>query len=163
MGRFGYTIPIAVDEGTGRIVAGHGRLEVLERLRGTGKPAPKRVKVDPKTGDWLVPVIRGIRFPDPNEAEAYLLADNRHTEIGGYDDRMLAEILGEHRDGSGLEGLGWTEEQATDLISAVEKATEGMEPDGGEGRQAPEEFKDFDADSKATIQCPKCGFPVPCE
>lgn len=160
MGRFGYTIPIAVDEKTQTVVAGHGRIEVLTALKAAGKPAPARVRVR-EDGEWLVPVLRGLSFASPEEAEAYLLADNRHVEVGGYDDEMLAEMLADVRERiGGLDGLGWTDEQATDIIASIENAAGGAEEVPGE-RTPPDDFQDHDADSKKTVHCPRCGFPVP--
>lgn len=159
MTRWGYTIPIAIDEGTKRIVAGHGRLETLQLRKSRGEDPPERVKVDPETGEWLVPVLRGIAFPNPEEAEAYLLADNRQTELGGYDDAILAEMLREHQEkAKGLIGVGWNEEQVADLVASL---AELEEPPDMNPPEAPEEFQEFHEDSKETIHCPKCGFHIP--
>lgn len=40
IGKFGYVEPIVLDERTGRLVAGHGRLEALLAERDSGKPPP---------------------------------------------------------------------------------------------------------------------------
>ena len=40
LGRFGYIEPIVINETTGCIVAGHGRLDALERKRDAGEPPP---------------------------------------------------------------------------------------------------------------------------
>jgi hypothetical protein len=94
---FGYVEPIVRDERTGRLVAGHGRLEQLRALeqREADKRRPKvpdgiRVAGD---GRWLVPVVRGWASVDDAAAEAYLVASNRLTERGGWDDTGLAEVL----------------------------------------------------------------------
>ena len=159
MDRFGYTIPIAIDEKSQSVVAGHGRIEVLTAVKGAGKPAPDRIRVR-EDGEWLVPVLRGLAFANAEEAEAYLLADNRHTEIGGYDDEMLAKMLGEVRDRvNGLEGIGWNEAQVTDFIAGIKDATGGA--DDPAERTPPDDFQDHNADSKETVHCPRCGFPVP--
>lgn len=161
MDRFGYTIPIAIDERTQTVVAGHGRIEVLSARQAAGKPPPARVKVAPD-GEWLVPVLRGLSFASPEEAEAYLVADNRHTEIGGYDDAMLADMLEDLRDREGgLEGLGWSDEQATDMIASIRDAAGGADDETPRDRTPPDDFQDHDADSKKTVHCPRCGFPVP--
>lgn len=84
IGKFGYVAPVMLDESTGRIVAGHGRLLALEQMR--------KAKADPPEGireGWAVPVVRGKAFKSEKEAEAYLLADNRLTELGGWN---LAEV-----------------------------------------------------------------------
>jgi hypothetical protein len=158
MGRFGYTIPIAIDEGTSRVVAGHGRIEVLLALRARGGAPPARVRVDER-GEWLVPVLHGLAFANAEEAEAYLLADNRHTEVGGYDDAMLADMLADVRESiGGLDGIGWSDEQVTDIIASVHDAAGGA--DQPADRVPPEDFQDHNAESKATVHCPRCGFPV---
>jgi DNA modification methylase len=87
----GFTAPLLWDETTGALVAGHGRLEALEQRRRSGKAAPGRIQVKGK--EWLVPVIRGIRFASEGEAEAYLLADNHIVELGGWNDSELSNVL----------------------------------------------------------------------
>jgi hypothetical protein len=116
--RFGYVSPITVDETTKQLVAGHGRLAVLQQMKAEGKNPPARIEVA-KDGEWMVPVIRGIAFASQAEAESYLLADNRLSEIGGWDDTMLTKIL-EDLSASGttnlLEGIGWTHDQVEELL-----------------------------------------------
>lgn len=92
VGRFGYVEPMVVDERTGRLVAGHGRLGLLAALhkKAPGKP-PAGVELRGK--EWLVPVVRGWRSRNEAEAHAYLLASNRTTELGGWDDGELAKML----------------------------------------------------------------------
>jgi hypothetical protein len=91
--RFGYVEPIAINETTGRIVAGHGRLDALEQRRAAGEPPPERIVV--KDGQWRVPVLRGIRFETDAAAEAYLLAANQTTIAGGWQEEELARVLAE--------------------------------------------------------------------
>jgi len=75
--RFGFTQPIMMNEKTGKLLAGHGRLQTLQTMKDAGEKVPNRIKE--KDGDWLVPVLKGISFDDDNEAQAYLIADNRLT------------------------------------------------------------------------------------
>lgn len=89
--RHGFVLPLVEDENSGKLVAGHGRLEVLEALHAEGAPPPKRIQV--KKGKWLVPVLSGVSFPDEASAEAYLLADNRLVELGGWDAKELLSFL----------------------------------------------------------------------
>lgn len=116
MDRFGYTNPILIDETSGMMVGGHGRLEVLEQKKRSGMEPPKRVVVR-EDGEWLVPVIRGIGFKDYDEAVAYAMADNRLVELGGWDDAKTAEIMtalalqGEAM----LKGTGFTPEDVDEL------------------------------------------------
>jgi hypothetical protein len=91
VGRFGYVEPIVLDERTKRLVAGHGRLDVLARMKEAGEKPPAGVRVE--RGEWLVPVIRGWRSKNDRDAEAYLVASNRTVELGGWDDAELAKML----------------------------------------------------------------------
>jgi DNA modification methylase len=104
--RFGFVNPLVVDETSGKLVAGHGRLEALERRRVSGKEPPLRVAKRGK--EWLVPVLRGIAFKDMTEAESFLLADNKLVENGGWDEEMTATILADLAKGAGdFKGLGF--------------------------------------------------------
>lgn len=40
MRRFDFVAPLAINEATGRLVAGHGRLDALEQFRKDGQPPP---------------------------------------------------------------------------------------------------------------------------
>jgi hypothetical protein len=114
--RFGFTYPILVDEGTGKLIAGHGRLETLALMKEQGQNPPARVRVL-KNGKWMVPVLSGIKFANEAEAEAYLLADNRLTEIGGWNKDQLSEILQEMQDVGGLlDGTGFDEADVMDIV-----------------------------------------------
>ena len=101
--RFGFVTPLVVDENTGRLIAGHGRLEALIKIKAAGHPPPARVSI--KDGDWLVPVLRGIGFSNEKEAEAYLVADNQTTIRGGWDEGALQALLVNHLDS--LPGIGF--------------------------------------------------------
>jgi DNA modification methylase len=117
MGRFGYVAPMILDERTGRLVAGHGRLDSLKKAKEEGKKPPNRIgKVN---GDWLVPVVRGVAFADDSEAEAYLLADNQTIILGGWDDDELKEIITRLGEEGELAGTGF--EDLFHEVSAVEQ------------------------------------------
>lgn len=90
--RFGFRDPLAIDETSGRLIAGHGRLTALERAHAAGSPAPQFVQVR-DDGMWLIPVTRGGSFADEAEASAYLVAHNRTGELGGWDEGLLADFL----------------------------------------------------------------------
>lgn len=102
--RWGMTQPIVRDEATGRLVAGHGRLEVLAEKKANGEDPPARVTTNGK--DWLIPVVCGVAFESEHEAEAYLLADNQLSIVGGWKEEELADLLREHAP-DGLIGMGW--------------------------------------------------------
>lgn len=116
MTRWGFTQPLAIDESTGTLVEGHGRLEVLQAMKAEGVKAPARVKV--LKGEWLVPVVRGLGFASAAEAEAYLVAANQLTIAGGWDEALLGETLASLKaDNTSFTGLGF-DQGALDALSA---------------------------------------------
>lgn len=117
MDRFGFTAPVAINEGTGRLVAGHGRLDTLQQRKASGLPAPRRIREE--NGEWKIPVLRGLKFDTDEEAEAYLLADNRMTELGGWDDYQLAAVLSDLAAAEELEGIGWDESEIDNLLKQL--------------------------------------------
>lgn len=115
--RFGFVAPPMIDERTGRLVAGHGRIETLLRMRERGADPPDRVEVEGSI--WRVPVIRGVSFESDEEAEAYLIADNSLVEAGGWDDALLGQMLGDLSfEGEDLEVFGWAEGELERLLEA---------------------------------------------
>ena len=96
--RFGWTAPCLVDE-RGVLVAGHGRLLAARKI-----------------GLREVPVIRLDHLSDA-EARAYRIADNKLTELAGWDDAMLAAELGRLKeDGIDLDLLGFGEDELDRLL-----------------------------------------------
>lgn len=89
-----------LDERTKRLLSGHGRIEALMALRDAGEVAPGGIQV--KDGKWLVPIQRGGRTKNTAEAEAYLVGANKLTEIGGWDDDILDDVLGSMTDFTGV-------------------------------------------------------------
>ncbi|MEV1238718.1 ParB N-terminal domain-containing protein [Nonomuraea sp. NPDC049750] len=51
---------------------------------------------------------------DDDAATRIMLADNRTAEFGGYDDRVLSELL------RGLDGTGWSDEDLNDLLADLD-------------------------------------------
>jgi len=73
-------------------------------------------------------VIR-VAHLKPEQVRAYRIADNKLTEIGGWDERLLAEELQAlNLDDVPLEGLGFTDAELDQLLA--------FDPDG-EGAQEP--------------------------
>lgn len=109
--QFGFAEVLIENAKTGRLVAGHGRLEALQLLEKTDpKKVPRYIRVDP-AGRWLAPVLRGVEFKSEQEAEGYLLADNRFVELGGWNQAALAEVLSDLVKAGGVESLvptGWS-------------------------------------------------------
>lgn len=95
--RYGFVTPGLRDDRTGRLIAGHGRTLVLRGMHTAGDPAPDGIHVD-DDGMWLVPVITGWASRNDAEAAAYLVIDNHHPTLGGWDDTALGELLAGIRD-----------------------------------------------------------------
>ncbi len=124
--RFGFVQPLIVDETSGRIVAGHGRLEALIAMHTAGCPAPKRIRV--KGRAWLVPVLRGVSFDSEKEAEAYLVADNRIVEMGGWDLDLLAPMVEQfYEEPDVLAAMGYTTSEVDLLLDRVSGGQEDDE------------------------------------
>ncbi|HEY0915023.1 MAG TPA: DNA methyltransferase [Solimonas sp.] len=69
---FGFNAPLLIDR-TGKLLAGHGRLEACKQL-----------------GMTLVPTISLDHLSD-SQARAYMLADNKLAQLATWDDRLLGE------------------------------------------------------------------------
>lgn len=128
IGRFQYLNPMAINEHTGYLVYGHGRLKSLLAMKAEGRKPPANVIA--KHGRWYAPVIRGIHLTDDEEM-AYTIADNQMTFLGGWDEpkllESLKEIAGPTGDGPGLEGTGFTPEDI-DHLARLLNPPEGGEP-----------------------------------
>jgi DNA modification methylase len=121
--RFGFVQPVIVDGKSNRLVAGHGRLEALLRLKELGGVPPDRIQVDKKTGAWLLPVLSGVQFASEADAEAYLIADNRLVELGGWDESVLTTMLQEFSVDQ-LTGVGYQPFEIDDMVELLEHNAE---------------------------------------
>ncbi len=117
--RHGFVLPLVEDETSEQLVAGHGRLEALLQMQADGESAPRRIKVSPD-GSWSVPVVGGVAFESEQEAEAYLLADNRLVEAGGWDSEALHAMLADLRANDALIGTGWTDAEVDQLLAEAQ-------------------------------------------
>lgn len=95
MERFGFTVPIVVDEKQKRIADGHGRLDALLDFRRRKADPPGNVSVN-DDGQWMVPVFRGGSWDNEAELRTFLVTVNRSVERGGWWDeaRLLSEPPG---------------------------------------------------------------------
>jgi hypothetical protein len=128
--RFGFVLPLVEDATTRRLVAGHGRREALLAMKKNGEPLPARIKE--RDGDWLVPVLFGVSFENEQEAEAYLLADNRLVEAGGWVGAELEAMVSRIVAGGGpeaLAGTGFSIEDAEQLVEQQVEAHQGQTPE----------------------------------
>jgi hypothetical protein len=126
IGRFGLAELPLMDDRTGKLIAGHGRLEQLRQMRADGQAPPAGVRVA-ADGTWLMPVIRGWASRSDDEAAAYLIASNRLTERGGWDTYELTEMLAELAEGQLLELTGYDQSE----LAAMEALLRG--PELGDG------------------------------
>ena len=114
MKRFGFLERIIINKTTGRLLAGHGRIETLRKAKVKGETAPINVKI--QNGSWLVPCDY-VELPE-SEEEAAAIALNRLTEIGGWDDSMLTSVLSDlaAMDEDMLDGIGFDMDDVDQLI-----------------------------------------------
>jgi DNA modification methylase len=127
LARRGMVEPPTLDERTGRLVAGHGRVEALRALAAGGGAPPEGVE---RRGDgWWVPVLRGWASKDDVDAEAYLVASNQLTIAGGWDEG-LRDILKDLAGKDALEGLGFGPAELEALLAPQAESQEGLaDPD----------------------------------
>ena len=64
----------------------------------------------------------------PREEAAYLIADNRHSDVATYDDRLLLEHLQRLGEDDNLAGVGYTLEEITELDEQL-AALDEFDPD----------------------------------
>ena len=121
--RFGMVAPAILNEGTGRLVVGHGRVTAAKALMEAKEEVPSRVQLD-DDGMWMVPVIC-VNFSSADEARAYLIADNRMTELGGWDTNELLSELQYLNTIGAVQGIGWNDEELNKLLSYNNQTEEG--------------------------------------
>lgn len=105
--RFGQVRAITTD-GTAdgaRIVAGH------------------HVRLAAQAEGWTHVAVIANEFGDEEEARAYLLADNRLAELGGYDTAALVEHLKMLDELDALEGTGYTRDDLDEHLAKLRQLT----------------------------------------
>ena len=127
IGEFGWTTPILIDADNA-VIGDHGRLQAAEQR-----------------GMEQVPVNR-LPHLTPEQAQAYRIADNRLTELGGWDHGLLsAELEALQAVEFDLELTGFDWKALEDLMPAEDAqaaADDQSQPAEGQGRP---------------VQCPACG------
>lgn len=127
MDRFGYTEPIMLDERTGKLLSGHGRVELLHADWSNERSAPEGVLVqeEPEQGwRWYVATTRGYRSGDDIEAGAYLIAANKLVERGGWVADPLAALLALVAESGDLVGTGYSDDDLDALLTELAKGAD---------------------------------------
>ena len=155
--RFGFNNPIILNDANGKLLVGHGRLQALKMIRDAGEDAPDRIVVE--DGCWQVPVIKGVNIDNPAEAQAYLLADNRLTELGGWKNMDLIESLHEILEETGdLDGTGYDLEDVDTILKSLENTNIFEEEDGSTTQTA-----ETEDETEVTIAVGRYKFKVPAD
>lgn len=142
--RWGYLERIIVNDTTGHMIAGHGRIDALQQRKASGKPAP--ANIEEQNGEWLVPTDH-VTIAE-SEEEAAAVALNRLTESGGWDEPLLAAVLSDLAAGPGLDGVGFDKDDLDALLkdlAPLDKESKDV-VSGDDGKQ------------RKQITCPNCGY-----
>lgn len=140
--RFGFVESAVHDGRTDRIIAGHGRREALVEMREAGEDAPEGI-IEHEDGRWLMPVTYGWASRNDDEAEALLVALNRHAETGGWERGGLAELLDalRHDDRESFSVTGFKDLDVDEMLAEIaQEEHDGIEdPDAlDDAPEAPE-------------------------
>lgn len=117
LGRFGMLEPVVIDGRTNQILAGHGRVQSLRDRQARGEDPPEGVQV--KNGTWLTPVVTGWSSANDDEAHAAMIALNRTTELGGWDENALLTMLESLNENDALLGVGYAQDDLAILRESV--------------------------------------------
>ena len=98
--RFGQQKPIVVQKSTGYVVAGNHLLRSALSL------------------GWTEIAANVVELDDA-KATAFMLADNRTADLGGYDDALLAAVLAEQAAAGNLEATGYNADEVAALVAAA--------------------------------------------
>ena len=144
---FGFRQPMSVNQQSGELEAGHGRLDVLQQKFDAKESPPEYIDVDPETGEWLVPV----QFFDDDETThmRYAIADNRLVELGGWDYPALVEDLNFLYENATLDATGYD-------VDDLDKLEKKINPDIG--NISLDDAKDSESEKETLTTCPKCNF-----
>jgi DNA modification methylase len=143
MGRHGFTDPILIDERTGFIAHGHGRLDALVARQQAGEPVPEGIEL--REGKWFVPVVRGWSSKNDGDARDYVIGHNQTTILGGWNETTLGELAREMlATKSTLEGVGFDSDE---LLKIATRATETkpVEEEKKKNRDKTSSTADYDA------------------
>jgi len=110
-----------LDDRTGLLLGGHGRVEALLAMQKAGDKPPAGVEV--RGGKWCIRV-QHARSRNDGQANALMLALNRTVEKGGSDDERLAALLKELHGSGDLDTSGYDGDDLDDLLKQLGKDDE---------------------------------------
>jgi hypothetical protein len=140
VGRFGFLEPIVLDQRTGFIISGHGRTKTLAAMAERGESPPEGVQVN-DDGEWVIPVVTGWASRSDSESAAALIALNRTTEIGGWQDEELLDLLdGLAADEEGLLGVGFQDHEVAALRRHLDNIALSEAANSGDFGQDPDDL-----------------------
>jgi hypothetical protein len=131
---WGWTMPCLIDE-TGMLIAGHGRVLAARKL------------------DLIdVPVMVATGWSEAQK-RAYVIADNKLTLRGGWDDDLLRVELSDLKsEGFDLTLTGFEPGEIDSLFAPLDD----LEPPAD--LTAPEDFGSYDETIETEHECPQCGY-----
>jgi hypothetical protein len=141
----GFVASGILDTRTGKLLAGHGRIKALADMKRNGAKAPDGIRNG--GDDWLVPVQTGYTSKNDIQAKAYMVADNKLTIAGGWDEVALAELLQEVANSDEVELIasGFDGDELDDLLRDLNPLP-------------PDDFPEFNDDIDTEYCCPKCNY-----
>jgi DNA modification methylase len=125
---FGFTKPVLINEETGKVLAGHGRIKTTRAAFDDGRDPPDRTFDDGEI--WWMMVIRGLHMPKA-KGSAYLIADNRQVELGGWDEPKRLALLEQLARQRKLKGTGYDADDV-DRMARFHRHIKGQ-PNEGRG------------------------------
>lgn len=164
---FGFVDNVINDGRTGRMIAGHGRLEALAELEGEGAVLPEGIAL--RAGRWQAPVTTGWSSVDDLEAEALAVALNRTPILGGFHNEPLLATLEDLRARPDLFAAAGFDDAAFDMLKARAAAVAAEAPtrDTGEHLRPPKKAFTKRGDvwllGPHRIMCGDCRVPADVE
>lgn len=119
LARFGQAEPLVVQQRTGRVIGGNGRLEAMRQL------------------GWEECEIVPLDLDD-QQATALAIALNRTAELADWDEPALAQILQQLRAEDALDGVGYSEDDIDALLAELGQLPEPAEVDDPGPGEPPE-------------------------
>ncbi|WP_152991330.1 hypothetical protein [Frankia sp. R43] len=156
--RFGFAGSAVHDGRTGRIIAGHGRLESLRAMEAEGQDPPDGI-VRGEDGTWRMPVEHGWSSRSDAEAEALGVALNEATTRGGWDEPALTGLLADldSADAELRRLAGWDDTHFDALVALC--AVPGPSGAGMDGGESPAISGD-EADQAVLDDTDRAAWPV---